>query len=207
MADKHYSMDNPDPQRHRPLTFDWHWSGAGAVEEGTSEQLVTLSAGEWERLREEARGTRTAARIGRLDTARGTLQRCAECGAEAVRRYRVSEDGTLRAGYCMSCWRALTGPYEPRGAEAPQPTDRNGRPAATAAETLALLERHTGPIAGAVRGGDGRDRYLLIRKEDAMTVLRMQAATSASPWNVRRTKGAAVVLEPAALGRRNRTTP
>ena len=111
-----YSMDNPDPQRHRPEPFDWEWEGCGtSVEVGFAAQLTVVPLGAWRALVRLAgtRGRKLAERV-RADSER--LRRCAACDSPDVVRYRAPAAGGA-AGYCAACWEQDTGEVVPAGGD------------------------------------------------------------------------------------------
>ena len=103
-----YSMDNPDPERHRPGVFDWRWDGCGtSVEVGYGKQLTVVTLGDWLRI-EEALGGRGRQLLARVRAGSEGLRRCVGCGSGDVVRYRAPAGGGS-AGYCAQCWSLETG--------------------------------------------------------------------------------------------------
>ena len=103
-----FSMDNPDPQRHRPKGFDWRWDGCGtSVEVGFGRQLTVVPLGDWQRL-VAALGPAGQSLAERVRAGSEGLRRCVGCGGGDVVRYR-SESGKRPAGYCCGCWEKTMG--------------------------------------------------------------------------------------------------
>ena len=109
-------MDNPDPERHRPERFDWHWDGCGtSVKVDFGRQLTVVPLGDWQRIVERL-GPAGKSLVDRVRAGSEGLRRCVGCGRGEGVLYR-SEAGQRPAGYCSSCWEKVMGERLPPGAD------------------------------------------------------------------------------------------
>ena len=110
-----YSMDNPDPNRHRPKRIDWRWDDCPtSVEVGYGAQLTLITKGDWGRL-VRALGPQGRGLAERLRMGSEGLRRCA-CGSAEVVRYHAPA-GEPPVGLCRVCWEKETGEVLGAGAD------------------------------------------------------------------------------------------